>query len=78
MARFRLSRLAQADLARILAISAERWGIEGRRRYAAMLAAAMRKVAADPEGQPERALNLRPGSVAFISNTRAPTTLKRR
>ena len=55
MARFRLSRLAQADLARILAISAERWGIEGRRRYAAMLAAAMRKVAADPEGPTTRA-----------------------
>jgi toxin ParE1/3/4 len=55
MARFRLSRLAQADLARILATSAERWGIEGRRRYAAMLAAAMRKAAADPEGPTTRA-----------------------
>jgi len=50
MARFRLSRPAQADLAGILATSAERWGLEGRRRYAAILAAAMRKVAADPEG----------------------------
>ena len=49
-ARFRLSRLAQADLRRILAASETRWGIEGRRRYAAILAAAMRKVAADPEG----------------------------
>ena len=40
MARFRLSRLAQADLAQILAVSAERWGAEGRRRYAAVLGAA--------------------------------------
>jgi toxin ParE1/3/4 len=62
MARFRLSRLAQADLARILATSAERWGIEGRRRYAAMLAVAMRKLAADPEGPTTRArAELAPG-----------------
>lgn len=33
----------------ILATSADRWGIDGRRRYAAVLAAAMRKVAAEPE-----------------------------
>ena len=50
MAHFRLSRQAKADLTRILATSAEPWGIEGRRRYAALLAAAMRRVAADPEG----------------------------
>jgi toxin ParE1/3/4 len=49
MARFRLSRPAQIDLAHILAASAERWGIEGRRRYAAVLAAAIRKVAVNPE-----------------------------
>jgi toxin ParE1/3/4 len=55
MARFRLSRLAQADFGRILATSAERWGIEGQQRYAAMLAAAMRKLAADPEGPTTRA-----------------------
>jgi toxin ParE1/3/4 len=62
MARFRLSQLAQTDLAGILATSAERWGIEGRRRYAAMLAAAMRKVAADPEGPTTRArTELAPG-----------------
>lgn len=54
MARFRLSRPAQADLATILATSAERWGIDGRQRYAAILAAAMRKVAADPEGPATR------------------------
>jgi toxin ParE1/3/4 len=49
-ARFRLSHPARADLGHILATSEGRWGIEGRRRYAAILAAAMRKVAADPEG----------------------------
>ena len=49
MARFRLSLLARADLAQILAVSAERWGLEGRRRYAAVLTAAMRKVAAEPD-----------------------------
>lgn len=48
--RFRLSRLAEADLGRILAVSEARWGIEARRRYAAILAAAMRKAATDPEG----------------------------
>jgi toxin ParE1/3/4 len=50
MARFRLSGPARADVAHILATSAERWGVETRRRYAAILAAAMRKVAADPKG----------------------------
>jgi toxin ParE1/3/4 len=55
MARFRLSTLARVDLARILATSAERWGVEGRRRYSAILSAAMRKVAADPTGRMTRA-----------------------
>ncbi len=50
MARFRLSRPAQADLARILSASLERWGRAGRRRYAATLAATMRKVANEPRG----------------------------
>ena len=54
MARFRLSRPAEADLAHILATSSERWGAEGRRRYAAILAAAMRKAAAEPRGQSTR------------------------
>jgi toxin ParE1/3/4 len=49
MARFRLARPAQLDLSSILSMSAERWGAEGRRRYAAVLAAAMRQVADDPE-----------------------------
>ncbi|MGC4081558.1 MAG: type II toxin-antitoxin system RelE/ParE family toxin [Vicinamibacterales bacterium] len=50
MARFRLARPAQIDLANILATSAERWGSDGRQRYAAVLAGAMRQVADDPEG----------------------------
>src|SRR5437660_8301196 len=50
MARFRLARPAQIDLANILATSAERWGAEGRQRYGAVLAAAMRQVADQPEG----------------------------
>lgn len=50
MARFRLARPAQTDLANILSISAEGWGPEGQQRYAAVLAAAMRHVAAEPEG----------------------------
>jgi len=54
MARFRLSRPAQPDLRHILATSAERWGSEGRRRYAAILTAAMRKVAAEPNGSATR------------------------
>ena len=50
MARFRLARPAQIDLANMLATSAERWGAEGRRRYAAVLAVAMRQIADQPEG----------------------------
>ena len=55
MARFRLAGPAQADLANILATSAERWGTDGRRRYAILLTAAMRRIAADPVGPLTRA-----------------------
>jgi toxin ParE1/3/4 len=48
--RFRLSKPARSDLARILATSAERWGPDGRHRYAVLLTAAMHKVAREPEG----------------------------
>src|SRR5436305_8877726 len=51
MARFRLSRPAQMDVAGIFAQSAELWGAEAGRRYAVTLATAMRQVAADPEGR---------------------------
>jgi toxin ParE1/3/4 len=50
MARWRLSAAAQADLATILATSQERWGIDGRRRYATLIVAALRLVADHPEG----------------------------
>jgi toxin ParE1/3/4 len=50
MARFRLSRPAQTDLARILATSLDRWGGAGQRRYATILTTAMRVVANEPQG----------------------------
>lgn len=50
MARFRLARPAQLDLESILATSAERWGIDGQQRYAAVLGDAMRQVADEPKG----------------------------
>ena len=66
MPRFRISRPAQADLAQILATSAERWGADGRRRYAAVLGAAIRKVASDPEGSTTRdRTDLLPGIRSF-------------
>ena len=66
MARYRLSHLAGGDLAHILATSEERWGTEGRRRYAAILAAAMRRVAADPNGPAMRdRAELSPGIRSF-------------
>jgi toxin ParE1/3/4 len=66
MARFRLARPAQIDLANILSVSAGRWGAEGRQRYAAVLATAMRQVAADPDGPLTRKrLDLRSGIRSF-------------
>jgi toxin ParE1/3/4 len=54
MARFRLARTAQSDLARIFSTSAGRWGPRAAHRYAALLAAAMREIAADPKGPTSR------------------------
>jgi toxin ParE1/3/4 len=54
VAGFRLSQPAQADLASILSTSAARWGIEAGRRYARLLAAAMRQAARDPQGRATR------------------------
>ena len=66
MARFRIAQPAQSDLANILATSAERWGTDGRRRYALLLAAAMRIVAANPEGPLSQTRNeLSPGVRSF-------------
>ncbi len=54
MARFRISAPARDDLEHILATSLDRWGEAGRARYAALLAAAMRAIARDPEGSMTR------------------------
>jgi toxin ParE1/3/4 len=50
MARYRLSDPAKADIASILRRSAELHGLKARVRYRALLTAAMRRVAKDPEG----------------------------
>lgn len=50
MTRYRLSEPAQADIAFILRTSEARHGILARIRYRALLAAALRRVAADPGG----------------------------
>ena len=50
MAKLHISRAARADLAAILTTSLEGWGAHGRAKYAALLATAMRRAAADPEG----------------------------
>jgi toxin ParE1/3/4 len=50
MARFRISRLAQSDVERILETSQERWGVATRERYAALVVEALRAIAGDPQG----------------------------
>jgi toxin ParE1/3/4 len=66
MGRFRLSRLAEADVAGILAASRRQWGSAGERRYAALIAAAFRKVAAEPAGPATRHRGeVRPGIRSF-------------
>jgi toxin ParE1/3/4 len=50
MARYRLSEPAKADIAAILRRSGEFHGKQARIRYRACLTAAMRRVAAEPEG----------------------------
>jgi toxin ParE1/3/4 len=66
MPSFRLSRLAEVDLVGILATSRGQWGVVGVRRYAALIAAAMRKVASEPRGPATRARGeLRPGVRSF-------------
>ena len=66
MTNFRLSRLAEVDVIGILAASDRRWGETGRRRYATLLAAGMRKIAAEPEDPTTRRRDeLRPGIRSF-------------
>jgi toxin ParE1/3/4 len=81
MARFRLARPAQVDLANILATSAERWGAEGRQRYAAVLAAAMRQVADQPGGpltkkRPELRSGIRSFHVRYTRRSAEDATVR--
>lgn len=66
MARFRLTKSAKGDIGSILRTSEERHGREARTRYAALLLAAMRRVAEDPEGRSTSDCSeLRPGIRSF-------------
>jgi toxin ParE1/3/4 len=78
MHRFRLSRPARTDIASILADSDQRWGSEGKRRYAVTLAAAMQQVAAHPDGPVTRDRSeLVPGVRSFhLRHTHVPDPLK--
>lgn len=71
---FRLAHRAQIDISRILSASAERWGEEGKRRYAGLLTSALRQVAVEPEGRTTRARSeLAPGLRSFhVRQTRQP------
>lgn len=51
MMRYRLTRSARGDIGSILRTSEERHGRDARARYSALLLAAMRRVAEDPEGR---------------------------
>ena len=66
MARYRLTKSARGDIGSILRTSEERHGRDARARYSALLLAAMRRVAEDPEGRstPDRS-ELRPGMRSF-------------
>jgi toxin ParE1/3/4 len=55
MARFKISLPAQDDLDAILASSEQRWGADARDRYAALLVAAMRKIAREPNATATKA-----------------------
>ena len=57
MARFRLSRAAEADLKKLLHFSAEYWGDEARARYAGLIRIAMQQIASDPKGRGTRDRN---------------------
>ena len=78
MQRVRLSRPARTDIAAILADSDQRWGSEGKRRYAATLAAAIRQVAAQPDGPVTRDRSeLVPGVRSFhLRHAHVPDPMK--
>jgi toxin ParE1/3/4 len=51
VARYRLSETARADIAKVLRTSETLHGAEERIRYRALLTAALRRIAADPQGR---------------------------
>ena len=51
MSRYRLSDLAKADIATVLRTSETIHGADARVRYRALLTAAMRRIAAEPQGR---------------------------
>jgi toxin ParE1/3/4 len=67
MARFRLTKSARNDIGAVLRTSGERHGQDACARYAALIRAAMRRVAEDPEGRStsDRSEDLRPGIRSF-------------
>lgn len=50
MGRYRLSQPAKGDIASVLRMSETMHGLDARMRYRALLTAAIRRVAADPDG----------------------------
>lgn len=54
MAQFKIAARAERDLVSILGLSEERWGTEGRERYATLVSAALQKIARDPLGPSSR------------------------
>jgi toxin ParE1/3/4 len=66
MARYRLTKSARGDIGSISRTSEERHGRDARAGYSALLLAAMRRVAEDPEGRSTADRSeLRPGMRSF-------------
>ena len=66
MARYRLTKTARGDISSILRRSEEQHGRDARIRYSALLLAAMRRVAENPEGRStSNRGELRPGIRSF-------------
>jgi toxin ParE1/3/4 len=66
MARYRLTASARRDIGSILRTSEERHGREARTRYAALVLAALRRVAENPEGRATHDCgDLQPGFRSF-------------
>jgi toxin ParE1/3/4 len=78
VAKVRLARTVRADIARILAASGTRWGIDGRGRYEGLLSAAIRQVGADPEGRLTKLRTDLPGHLRSFHLRRTRTTAKAR